>query len=304
MSTAAPVFDIEAFLRRERSLAQAALARALEDARARLAAPLVRAIEHSARAPGKLLRPILCSTAYRAVGGRHEGIYDLAVAVELIHTYSLMHDDLPCMDDAELRRGQPAAHRVFGERATMVAGAALIPLGMLHAWQGALRVGCEASVARRIVGELAAGAGAAGMVGGQVLDLQPDGKPLDEDGLDALHARKTGALLTASLRMGGIAAGAGEAVLDALEAYGRSVGLAFQVVDDILDVTASAHALGKAPLRDAELGKVTYASMHGVEGARRRADQLVRGAIAALARAGVEAPALEALARYVVERDR
>lgn len=297
-------FDLEAFLRRERALAAAALRRALEGLRAVLSDRLFEAVEHSASAPGKLLRPIFCAAGYRAAGGAGKGVHDLGAAIELIHTYSLMHDDLPCMDDAELRRGRAAAHRTFGEATAMVAAAALIPGAALHAWRAALALGCPDTVARRVVRELAVAAGAGGMVGGQYMDLTTAGNGLDAAGLDALHARKTGALLAAALRIGAIAAGAPERRVAALDAYGRRVGLAFQVVDDILDVTASAHALGKEPRRDAELGKATYASVHGVDEARSRAAFLVREAEAALTAAGVSAPALAALARYVVERDR
>lgn len=297
-------FDLEAFLRGERALAAAALRRALEGLRTLLPNRLFRAVEHSASAPGKLLRPILCAAAYRAAGGAAERIHDLGAAIELIHTYSLMHDDLPCMDDAALRRGRPAAHRTFGEATAMVAAAALIPGATLHAWRAALGLGCAEAVARRIVRELATAAGAGGMVGGQYVDLTVESNGLDAAGLDALHARKTGALLAASLRIGGIAAGAAERTVAALDAYGRHLGLAFQVVDDILDVTASAQALGKEPRRDAELGKATYASVHGVDEARDRAARLVREAEAALAEAGVDSPALAALASYVVERER
>lgn len=306
MTDGAPPFDLEAFLRRERALAGAALRRALEALRRRIPEPLARAVEHSATAPGKLLRPILCTAAYRAAGGRAEGdgIYQIGAAIELVHTYSLMHDDLPCMDDAELRRGRPAAHRVFAEGTVMVAAAALIPAAALQAWEAALHLGCGEGAARRIVRELAVAAGAAGMVGGQALDLGAGDEAVDTAALDALHERKTGALLAAALRIGGVAAGAPEPVIRALDAYGRNVGLAFQVVDDILDVTASARALGKHPLRDSELGKPTYASIHGVEEARRRAAALALAAGEALSAAGMNAPALVALAHYVVERDR
>ncbi|MBI4539073.1 MAG: polyprenyl synthetase family protein [Gemmatimonadetes bacterium] len=304
MTTTAPGFDLEAFLRRERSLAGAAVRRAVDRLGEALPDCLVRAVEHSTSAPGKLLRPILCAAAYRAAGGHGDAVYDLGAAIELVHAYSLMHDDLPCMDDAELRRGRPVAHSVFGEKTVMVAAAALIPAAALQAWQAALRLGCGQAAARRMVRELAVAAGAGGMVGGQVLDLGLEGEPRDSAELDALHARKTGALLAAALRIGGIAAGAGAATIAALDAYGRNVGLAFQVVDDILDVTASAHALGKRPLKDAALGKATYASVHGVEEARWRAEALARAAADALGKAGIHAPALAALADYVVDRDR
>ena len=241
--------------------------------------------------------------AYRACGGDSPAIPELAAALELIHAYSLMHDDLPCMDDAELRRGRPTTHRAHGEVTTARAGAALIPLAALQAWSAALALGCEENAARAIVLELCQAAGAGGMVGGQALDLRAEGARLDALGLDRLHGLKTGALLTASLRIGGIAAGASAAVLDALDAYGRAVGLAFQIADDVLDATATAEDLGKHP-SDEALEKTTYVAVHGLAAAAHRAAEEVARARAALDRGGVEGRALHALATYVVERRR
>jgi geranylgeranyl pyrophosphate synthase len=262
------------------------------------------AIRHGVMSGGKRLRPILCVSAYAACGGdRREAAYDLAASLEMIHAYSLMHDDLPCMDDAELRRGRPTTHRVHGEDVTMRAGAALIPAAALQALAACARLGCPRDTALAVTQALLDASGAGGMVGGQWVDLLGEGQALGADELDALHRMKTGALLAASLVMGATAAGADTATRDALETYGRAIGLAFQIADDILDATASAETLGKNP-SDADLDKSTYVSLYGLDEARRRAQAQVDQALAALAGAGVDAPALEALARYVIDREK
>jgi geranylgeranyl pyrophosphate synthase len=217
-----------------------------------------------------------------------------------------MHDDLPCMDDAELRRGMPATHRVFGTDTAVFAGAAMIPLAALQALEACRALGIGDRAAAAVASELCRAAGGGGMVGGQVLDLMAEGTRLDERALDELHGLKTGALLTAALRMGGRAAGAPVEVLDSLDAYGRAVGLAFQITDDVLDATATVEALGKRP-SDTALGKSTYVSLHGVDEARRRAADLVARAGRALDAAGLPgthpgAAPLHALAEYAVNR--
>ncbi len=296
-------FDLGGYLRAEGAAVDRALVGAVAGVEALLPEELHTAVRHGVLSEGKRLRPILCVAAYRACGGDSPVIPELAAALELIHAYSLMHDDLPSMDDAELRRGRPTTHRAHGETTTARAGAVLIPLAALQAWRAALALGCEESAARAIVLELCQAAGAGGMVGGQALDLRAEGARLDALDLDRLHGLKTGALLTASLRIGGIAAGASAAVLDALDAYGRAVGLAFQIADDVLDATASAEDLGKHP-SDEALEKTTYVAVHGLAAAADRAAEEVARARAALDRAGVEGRALHALARYVVERKR
>jgi geranylgeranyl pyrophosphate synthase len=230
-----------------------------------------------------------------------EALDDLAASLELIHAYSLAHDDLPCMDDAELRRGRPTTHRVHGVDAATRAGLALIPLAAAQVLAGARGLGLEAHVGRQLADLLLDAAGAAGMVGGQALDLLGEERSLNADELDELHRRKTGALLAAAPRMGGLAAGADTEVQDGLARYGRALGLAFQIADDLLDATASAAELGKNP-SDAERGKSTYVSLYGLDEARRRGEVEVRTALGALAEVGLAAPPLEALARYVLER--
>ena len=295
--------SLREYLAREREGVEAALSQALDDLKSRVPEAHAEALAHGVSSGGKRLRPILCATAYRAAGGIHPGIYSLAVSLELIHAYSLMHDDLPCMDDAELRRGEPTTHTVFGEEITMMAGALLIPAAALQAWEAARNMGLEKKIRRRLLEELTRAAGGGGMVGGQVLDLLGEGRALSEEELNELHSRKTGALLRAALRMGGVAAEAREEEVRALDGYGKAVGLAFQIADDILDATSTAEALGKNP-SDADLGKSTYVALFGLEEATRRAQQLVDVAIESLREAGLRAPELEALARYIVERKR
>ena len=299
----AELFDLGAYLQTEAPRIEKALHDAVAEASDLLPVELERAVAHGVLSEGKRLRPVLCVAAYYACGGRSPKIPELAVSLELIHAYSLMHDDLPCMDDADLRRGRPTTHRMHGDEATARAGAALIPLAALRAWRGALAVGCSEVTSRTIVEELCRAAGAGGMVGGQALDLRAEGSVLDGAELDRLHRLKTGALLTASLRIGALAAGASRTVLEALDSYGRAVGLAFQIADDVLDATATAADLGKNP-SDADRDKTTYVGVHGLGEAAGRAREEVARARAALHHADVDDPALHALAQYVVERRR
>jgi len=292
---------LKAFLGAERVRVEEALASALENLEPRVPEGVRPALRHGVTSGGKRLRPILCVAAYRAAGGTESGIYPLAVSLELIHAYSLVHDDLPCMDDADLRRGEPTTHRLHGEEAATVAGALLIPAAILQAWEAARAMRLPEESCRRLVEELSRAAGGGGMVGGQLLDLLGEDRDLSPEELDDLHRRKTGALLRAALRMGGIAAGASGQTLAGLDRYGEAVGLAFQIADDLLDATSTAQALGKTP-SDAELGKSTYVSLFGIDRAQAMARKLVAEAIEALGRGGIDSPELEALARYVVER--
>jgi geranylgeranyl pyrophosphate synthase len=295
--------DLKGFLARERLRVEGALREALETILPKTPEAFRAALRHGVTSGGKRLRPILCVAAYHASGGTNGGIYSLAVSLELIHAYSLMHDDLPCMDDAALRRGEATTHKAHGEAATTVAGAVLIPCAVLQAYEAAQAMDLREDTCRRLVHELSRAAGGGGMVGGQALDLLGEGQDLSADELDDLHRRKTGALLRASLRMGGIAAGAAPETLAGLDEYGESIGLAFQIADDLLDATASVRKLGKNP-SDAELGKSTYVSLFGLEEAGRKARELVTTGVTALRTGGLASPELEALARYIVERDR
>ncbi len=301
--TAEPAaIDLEALLRDERAEVERALERACDWLGDELPDELLQPVRHAVLSGGKRLRPVLCVVAHRACGGATgPAVYDLGAAIELIHAYSLMHDDLPCMDDADLRRGQPTPHTLFGEAATARAGTALIPAASLWALRATDAMGADDADSRRIVRELNRAAGAGGMVGGQALDLLGEGQRLDSSGLDHLHGMKTGALLTASLVIGGIASGASDTTIAGLESFGRGIGLAFQVTDDILDATEGVAGLGKHP-SDGLLDKSTYMSLYGLEEATRRARVLAEEATDALRGAGIDAPALVALASYVVER--
>ena len=263
------------------------------------------AIRYALEGGGKRLRAILCVAAYRSVAGDPPpAVYRLAASLELIHTYSLVHDDLPSMDDDAVRRGRPSTHVAHGVPAATLAGAAMIPLAARVAWEAAGSLGIAAESRSRLVRELCAAAGAGGMVGGQVLDLEAESRPVTLEALERIHRMKTGALLAAAPRMGGRAAGATPATLDALHVYGRSLGLAFQIADDILDVTGSSAVLGKTAGRDTQLEKATYPALAGVEEAARRARREVDVARAALEAVGIVSEELDALAAYAVERDR
>ncbi len=302
--TGSSPFDLGAFLLGEREEVERALERSLIAFVGSVTPTVAEAGRHAVMTGGKRLRPILCVAAYRACAGtRGSAAYDLAVALELIHAYSLMHDDLPCMDHADLRRGRPTPHTLYGEEATVRAGLALIPAASLQAHRAARALGCGDATANAIVRELTRAAGSGGMVGGQYLDLLAEGRALPSDELDELHRMKTGALLTASLVIGGLAADAPAEALAGLRCYGRAVGLAFQIADDVLDETSSSAKLGKNP-SDELLQKSTYVSLHGVESALQRARDLVDEALEALRGGAIEAPELAALARYVVERKR
>jgi geranylgeranyl diphosphate synthase type II len=263
------------------------------------------AIRYAVEAGGKRLRPILCVAAYRALRSDvPPALYRVAAAIELIHTYSLVHDDLPSMDDDDVRRGRPATHIAHGVPTATVAGAALIPLAVGVALGAARDLHLDDGVCSDLVAALCRAAGGGGMVGGQILDLEAEGRAVSLVELERIHRLKTGALLTASPLLGGIAAGASAEVRAALEAYGASVGLAFQVADDILDLTGSTAVLGKTAGRDTALEKATFPALAGLDAARRRAEEEVGAALAALDAVGVESAELEALARYAVERDR
>jgi geranylgeranyl diphosphate synthase type II len=256
---------------------------------------------YSLLAGGKRLRPILALAACEAVGGRIEEALDAACAVEFIHTYSLVHDDLPAMDDDDFRRGRPTSHKRFGEAVAILAGDALCTEAFRVAVAG--RHGREVAAAE-VVHELARAAGAIGMVGGQVVDIEATGRRLSEDELAELHRKKTGELLLVSVRAGARMGGADEGTLARLDRYGRALGLAFQIVDDVLDVTADLATLGKDPGSDREAGKTTFVDLLGPEGARARARAVMADGTAALEPLGPRARALRALGRYTIERDR
>jgi geranylgeranyl diphosphate synthase type II len=247
---------------------------------------------------GKRLRPLLVLMGCEACGGAIDQALPAAAAVEMIHTYSLIHDDLPAMDDDDLRRGVPTCHKKFDEATAILAGDALLTL--------AFETLCDLEPAAAVADctrELAQAAGAAGMVGGQVDDLNAADGPGTIEWLESLHARKTGALLKASLRMGGICAGAPGGLLSALTEYGRHAGLAFQIADDLLDVEGEKSKLGKEVNKDVAAGKLTYPGLLGVVESKKRARDLIESARDALAPFGPAGVHLARLAQYIVERD-
>ena len=259
------------------------------------------AIRYSLLGEGKRLRAMLVAATYQAAGGTGD-CRVLAAAVEVVHAYSLVHDDLPCMDDDDMRRGRPTVHKVFGVCVAAAAGLAMVPLAARCAYRGAVAVGLPPASAADIVRELMRAAGAGGMIGGQLLDLEAEGVALPLEALERVHRAKTGALITTAARVGGMAARADGASLSALQRYGSSIGLAFQIMDDVLDVTATTDVLGKTAGRDAALHKSTYPALLGTDGARQRAFQLVDHATAALRDGGLLTPSLESIAQYVVAR--
>jgi farnesyl diphosphate synthase len=251
---------------------------------------------------GKRLRPLLVLASCHAVGGEREAALRAAVAVELIHAYSLIHDDMPCMDNDVLRRGKPTVHVRYGEAQAMLAGDAMQALAFEVLTPD---TGVELVLQAKLVGLLARAAGHAGMAGGQAIDLASVGRSLDESELRDMHRRKTGALLQAGVLMGAACGATDAGAWAALSEYGAAVGLAFQVVDDILDVTQASVTLGKTAGRDQDLNKPTYVSVLGLDGAHRFAEQLRREARAALGRTrlGPESSLLAVLADLVVDRE-
>jgi geranylgeranyl diphosphate synthase type II len=263
---------------------------------------IFQAMRYSLFAGGKRLRPILCMAAAEAVGGEADPVLPAACALEMIHTYSLIHDDLPAMDDDDFRRGKPTCHKVFGENIAILAGDALLTeaFHLLAGRELAERIPDRAVVAAvRLVAEAA---GFSGMVGGQVVDVLSEGKPADADTLQHIHSRKTGAMIIASVKLGAILAGAGEEQLAALASYGGRAGLAFQIADDILNVEGDRELLGKDTGSDACRRKMSYPALLGLDAAREKARELVDSAVEDLAGFDERADPLRKIARYILER--
>jgi geranylgeranyl diphosphate synthase type II len=258
-----------------------------------------RAMRYSLFAGGKRIRPILCMAAAEAVSDSPEGIESCASTLELIHTYSLIHDDLPALDNDDLRRGVPTCHKVFGDAIAILAGDALLTL----AFQVLAQMSCPDDRKVALIAELSTAAGTVGgMIGGQVCDLEGEHQPPNAALLEAIHRAKTGALLRASLRLGGIYAGADELQLRALSRYGEHVGLAFQIVDDVLDVEQSSEALGKTAGKDAYQHKITFPAVYGLERSRRMAEEERLAAHLAVRPLGERAQRLQELADFIVHR--
>jgi geranylgeranyl diphosphate synthase, type II len=259
------------------------------------------AMRYSVFAGGKRLRPILALFGAEAAGGKPEDALAVGCALEMIHTYSLIHDDLPAMDDDDFRRGRPTCHKVYGDAMAILAGDALLTRAFeLLADPDALAVAAPRRL--QIIAEIAEAAGSRGMVGGQALDIRAEGQVLDLDTLQYLHAHKTGALIRASIRAGGLAGGADGSVLDALTRYAEAVGLAFQIVDDLLDLEGDSAEMGKTAGSDLRKKKATYPAILGIQASRREATRLLEAAKDALHPLGEASGNLSALADFVGRR--
>lgn len=263
-------------------------------------ATIHRAMRHSVFAGGKRIRPILCMEAGRLTACElPEGIEDLGAALEMLHTYSLIHDDLPALDNDDLRRGRPTSHVVFGEAIAILAGDAL----QTQAYEVMAKLKCPAEARVRIIEEVAHGTGTIdGMIGGQVVDLESEHAEPDLHQLEYIHRAKTAALMAASLVSGGLYGGGDHSAIQRLRSFGQQVGLAFQIIDDVLDVTQTSEQLGKTAGKDTAAEKATYPALFGVDESLKKADQLVSGAFAELDPFGSRAETLKDLARYLVER--
>lgn len=263
-------------------------------------ATIHKAMRYSLFAGGKRLRPILCVAAAEACGGERKAALPLACAMECIHTYSLIHDDLPSMDNDDFRRGRPTCHKVFGDGIAVLAGDALLTV--------AFEIAAAVELPRRyglkqVVTEIAVASGSRRLIAGQVADLEAEGKPITRSGLRYIHENKTAAMLIASVRLGAMSANATAKQLEAISAFGAALGLAFQVIDDILDVTQTSEKLGKSAGKDVAAQKATYPAVIGLEKSRREAQRLTREARDALTPFGGKAETLHALASYLLDRD-
>lgn len=293
--------DLKAYLEQRRAVVEAGLKRFIPD-EGTMPPELHQAMHYSLFAGGKRLRPILTIATAEAVGGKAEEVLPVACAFEYIHTYSLVHDDLPAMDDDDLRRGRPTCHKVFGQAVAILAGDALLteafalltnPLHVSH---------LDPRLLRTVIHEVALAAGSQGMVGGQAVDILSEGKAIESSLLHYIHTHKTGALILCALRAGAHLAGATTAELDAITRYGKAVGLAFQIADDILDIEGEEAMRGKKSGGDANRGKATYPALVGLDEAKREAQRLVRDALDALASFDHQADPLREIARFIVSR--
>jgi geranylgeranyl diphosphate synthase type II len=294
--------DAVALLAEARDIVDAELDRCAARLAGAVPGTLGAAIAYALRSPGKRVRPALVLAAYRAAGGRSAAIAGIATAVEIVHTYSLVHDDLPCMDDDDVRRGRPTTHRAFDTAIATQVGYLLVPVAGEELAAAAAALGLASAAIGALAQELFEAGGIRGMVGGQWLDLEAERRSLSLAELTTVHRGKTGALIRAAAVLGGIAANAEPPVLQALRRYGEEIGLAFQVADDVLDATGTSEELGKPAGRDAALAKSTYVSVLGVDAARAEAVRYQQRAVAELADVPLMTTSLVALARYIVTR--
>lgn len=303
MSTPSRGFDLKAYLAEQRSRIDSALTQwiPLLDGPA---AKVTEAMRYSLLAGGKRVRPILLLSAAEAVGDPGTKLLPAACALECIHTYSLIHDDLPAMDDDDLRRGRPTCHKVFGEAIAILAGDGLLTYAFELLAHPTVRRSLDPGLQNEAIFLLARAAGVSGMVGGQTADVLREGKTVDEETLAYIHRHKTGALIQASVEIGGLLGGGDQSQVRALMAYGSALGLAFQVVDDLLDVEGDVARMGKPVGSDLRREKATYPALYGLEETRKQARRLLHEALSALEPLDHRSDPLRAIARYVVDRDR
>jgi geranylgeranyl diphosphate synthase, type II len=293
-------FDLNSYLKQQKNLVEEALDQSIAIARPQ---KIYEAMRYSLLAGGKRLRPILCLATCDLTGGTLEMAMPTACALEMIHTMSLIHDDLPAMDNDDFRRGKPTNHKIYGDDIAILAGDGLLAYAFEYVATKTKNVSPENII--RIVACLGRTVGAAGLVGGQVLDLESEGKSdVTAETLSFIHTHKTGALLEASVVSGAILANAAVEDIDRLSKYAQNIGLAFQIIDDILDITATDEQLGKTAGKDLEAQKATYPSLWGLEKSRLKAQELVDSAIAQLSIYDAKAEPLRAVANYIITRDR
>lgn len=299
----APAAQVSDLLAEARERTDALLAQWADRLQEEIGGRRGQALSYALRTPGKRVRAALLMASYRALGGRSPSIAGVAASVETVHTYSLVHDDLPCMDNDDLRRGRPTTHRAFDVSTATHVGYLLVPVAAKLLTVAARELELPLPTVGKMAAELFQAGGIEGMVGGQWLDLEAERRRLPLSELIAVHRGKTGALIRAACTLGGMAAEAESPRLAALTAYGEDIGLAFQIADDVLDATGTIEELGKPAGRDAQLAKSTYVVLLGIEGARAEAERLARSAVAHLDRAAVPSGALGALAGYIVTRN-
>jgi len=293
--------DLKTYLAEKKKTVEAALQGYFPEPEG-LTADLTKAMRYSLFAGGKRLRPILCIAGAQAVGGSGREVLPVACALELIHTYSLIHDDLPLMDDDDLRRGKATNHKVFGEPIALLAGDGLLTEAFRLMTSADISAKISPNILLRAIGLISRAAGHDGMVGGQAVDIQWEGKTADLPVVKFMHTHKTGALITASVASGAILGGADESQFEAIISYGEKIGLAFQISDDILDIEGDSETMGKQAGADEQKGKMTYPSVLGLNESKRIQSELVQTAVQDLRKFGSRAEPLRQIARYIIER--
>lgn len=293
--------DLKTYLAEKKKTVEAALQGYFPEPEG-LTSDLVKAMRYSLFAGGKRLRPILCIAGAETVGGLGREVLPVACALELIHAYSLIHDDLPLMDDDDLRRGKPTNHKVFGESIALLAGDGLLTEAFSLMTSAEISVKISPQILLRVISLISRAAGHDGMVGGQAVDIQWEGKKSDFPVVKYMHIHKTGALITASVASGAILGGADESRIDAITSYGEKIGLAFQISDDILDIEGDRETMGKQAGADEQKGKMTYPSVLGLNESKRIQSELVQTAVQDLREFGSRAEPLRQIARYIIER--